>query len=102
MSRDEWGTKMTQVLTTMVCEDGSFFRSCLAIDAAQCTNSAVSAARACLADMANEIPETLTSRDQSKTWGGKVGECMGSTLELRYAKQKVNTQACRDPDAWQK
>jgi hypothetical protein len=102
MSREEWGTKMTQVLATTVCEDKSFFRSCFAIDAAQCANSAVSAARACLADKAKEMPDVFTSREQSKAWGGTMGGCVGSALELRYAEQKVNTGACQSPEAWQK
>lgn len=102
ITREQWGTKMTQFFTMIACEDGSFFRSCLALEADQCTNTAVSAARACLSDMAKEMPEVFINREQSKAWAGKVGECIGSALEMRHTRQRVNSEACLNPDVWQK
>jgi hypothetical protein len=85
-----------------VCADGSYFRECLSLSAAQCEQAAVSAAKVCLADQADRLPSTFTSKQQSQEAGALIGRCLGRSMDANFSMAKVTNAKCRDPNAWKR
>ena len=102
LSRQQWGDLFVTAAASEMCADRTYFRECLTPPAPQCEQAAVSAARVCLADHANRLPLTFTSKQQSQDAGALIGQCVGQTLEVRFASVKAASAKCRDPNAWKR
>lgn len=96
-----WVARMRTALPTMLCQEGSYFRSCFRIEAEECENAAASSTRVCLKELEAEIPDQLKLPDDGQEWGRRIGACAGGNLELVLLKKKVQSEKCNDPAAWQ-
>lgn len=102
LSRKQWGDLFGTAAASEMCADGTYFRECLTPPVAQCEQAALSAARVCLADHANRLPLTSTSKQQSEDAGALIGQCVGRTMDVRFSSARVANARCRDPNAWKR
>jgi hypothetical protein len=100
MPREAWGDRMAKVLPLAFCEDGSYFRQCLNLDSENCGKASLLATRVCLTDLEAQIPKTFTSKEQLAKAGKMVGQCAGTSLELKFSRQKSKDSKCADLSKW--
>ena len=102
LSRKEWSDLFVASAVPEVCANGSYFRECLSLSAAQCEQAALSAAKVCLADHASRLPLTFTSKQQSQEAGALIGQCLGGSMDVTFSSTIVANAKCRDPNAWKR
>lgn len=98
--KDMWLSDMRNLLPSMFCIDGSYFRECFETNASVCHSTATAAAESCLRQFEPQIPEQLHQPDDGGLWGRKIGTCAGTVFEATLKKSRVNNAKCNNPALW--
>ena len=100
--KERWADTMATALPTMLCQPQGFFRTCFDPEENACLDEAMRATKACLMKLQADIPATLSQPQDGESWGKKVGECAGNTMEVSLAaRKKKDNPDCGDPAKWQ-
>lgn len=100
LDRDAWTNQFEAALPVALCNDGTYFRSCFAVTAAECERTAASATRACLRQVRKQLPREFHQPDDGRVWGTKLGACAGTSYDVTLAARKTQSPRCNDPSAW--
>lgn len=98
--KDHWIDTMSTLLPVEFCKPTTYFRECFEISQEECEEVVGSAARVCLNKFKKEIPDAISSREESADWGEVVGECAGGILEITFIEQRIDSEKCKDLDNW--
>jgi hypothetical protein len=102
LSREQWSNGFERALSAALCEDNYYFRQCFRVTAAQCEAAVLSAAQDCLFDLGTQIPLVFRTKQQYEDAGKLVGQCAGTTVEIKFTPRKLSSDKCRDPNAWRR
>jgi hypothetical protein len=97
VSREDWINDMTTALPVTFCKSGMLFRTCYSVTQAECEETALSAARTCLAVNRDKLPATLHQPEDGRKWGAVIGRCAGATYALALNAKIVKSEACTNP-----
>jgi antitoxin (DNA-binding transcriptional repressor) of toxin-antitoxin stability system len=97
--REAWLDRMSTAIPAMFCQPGQYFRSCFTASAEECEEAAASAARVCIRQYRDRIPEIL-DRAAAGEQGSVLGSCAGTAFETMFAKRRLSNERCDDPNNW--
>ena len=98
--KDAWFSDMRNLLPSLFCKDGSYFRECFEANASVCHSTATEATESCMRQFEPQIPEQLHQPNDGGLWGNKIGTCAGTVFEVTLKKSRVNNAKCNNPALW--
>lgn len=99
LSREAWLDRMSTVIPAMFCQPTPYFRACFSVSAQACEEATASAARVCIRQHRDSVPDPLNRADAGKQ-GSVLGACTGTAYEAMLAIQRLSNERCNDPNNW--
>jgi hypothetical protein len=99
LKTEEWLALLRVELPKEFCKEGTYFRSCFAIDKVECMRVAEAQYDPCVRKHRSELPKIRTVEDGGK--GGEIlGRCAGAGFFEAVQGKFKNTPKCNDANAW--
>lgn len=99
LKTEEWLAILRTELPKEFCKDGTYFRTCFAIDKNECMRVSAAQFDPCVRKHRHELPNIRTEEDGGK--GGEIlGRCTGASFFEALQSKFKNTAKCNDPNAW--
>ncbi|NTV96620.1 MAG: hypothetical protein HGA75_14615 [Thiobacillus sp.] len=95
INKDVLLDRMEFGLAKSFCEESSIFMSCFSVTKERCAISTRIAVAICRHDLKDAIPDVITTREEAKLLGNKVGECAGKRFAANNRSYAVMSEMCR-------
>jgi len=82
------------------CSEKTYFRKCYEVTLEKCNKLVAEAAIGCIAKLEPGMPARFTQLAEGKSWGEKIGSCVGGKFETESVKEKKDLPDCKDPAKW--
>ena len=99
ISKEKWIFAMKTTMPVAICTSDQYFRQCFDVTEFECEEIATSSVRICVNELNDQIPTVLKSSDK-QFWGGKIGRCIGNSLEAVNYEKKTSNSKCNDASNW--
>lgn len=100
ITKKQWVAGMKTALPAHFCQQAQYFRQCFEVTVEECEEVAASSTRICLRELNQQIPEVLVQPKDGTHWGGKVGQCAGTTYESVLKKKRISNSKCNNVSNW--
>jgi hypothetical protein len=100
VQKDRWLSDFRNILPSLFCKDGSYFRECFKVSDDVCHTTATQATETCMRQFAPQIPGQLHQPNDGGLWGNKIGTCAGTVFEATLVKSRLNSAKCDNPELW--
>lgn len=96
-----WTVAVDATLAQTFCGDGTFFRTCFAVDRAECEQRAHRLFRTCVEENIDAIPQQPDAQSGRQA-GELLGACAGSRYEIELSAEGRAQPApfCDEPSHW--
>ncbi|TLX49362.1 hypothetical protein CWC31_17060 [Pseudoalteromonas ruthenica] len=94
LASDHFLDMFEQQFPKMFCQPEQFARVCFTYNFNQCVQHTQNHLSECMASIAPQVPNAITSRAQATEWGGKIGRCTGSRFGRRQLMDANITTQC--------
>jgi hypothetical protein len=91
-SKSEWSQQIME-LPQVLCQANQFFMTCYEVSAVQCAQALQTSLKNCLAEFADNVPDSLSQSDNAK-WSSEVGKCIGADYNTQLISKKKSTHGC--------
>lgn len=100
MGKAQFLEEFKKKLPETFCGEKTYFRKCYDTTLEKCTKLVSEAAKGCVTTLEPGMPPKLTQLAEGKTWGEKIGSCVGNKFETDSVKEKKDLPDCKDPAKW--
>lgn len=96
VTKATWVSEMQVGTQENFCAEKSYFRTCLALSAANCKFAVKSHFKKCTETLA--LPLVVNVLGNGKELGAKLGDCLGKKMDLQFESQKISDPKCYSRD----
>ncbi len=98
---ETWIRRLGELLPGEFCKEGTFFRQCFTISAAECEATAAAHYTPCVSTHRAALP-LIRSAESGQQGGEIIGSCVGVAFhsELEQKGKFISSAKCNDADAW--